>query len=120
MLDAMHAFLALGWTGLAIFCAVMLVQIAYHIYDEISALGGLLGVALFFTMWLKIHINSRQPYVGIHEYTEPKHKGKHRCENIVGELKGVHRTWKLKKAEDFDGLFASMVQEKRHEPAPIF
>lgn len=120
MLDAMHAFLALGWTGLAIFAGVMLLQIYYHIHDEILALGGMFGVVLYFALWMKYHMSSRNPYVEANAYTELDYRGRHRSENIVGEVRGMYYTWKLKKSEDSDCLFSTWVTEKQHEPTPIF
>lgn len=122
MSDALEAFLALAWTGLGIAVTFVIFQIYYLIHDEVASIGGIFGLALFFTLWLKMHLANRPIRVEKKDYTEEGHIGRHRIEsdNIVGEIRGMYGTWKRKKAEDFDGLFTDMVLEKRNNPTPIF
>lgn len=118
MHDATRALLALACTGLGIAFLVMLFQVFYHVHDELIAFGGAFGLALFFVLWLKIHIANRPIRVKPNMYTEPK-VGRHRAEGATEIIIGKYYTW-LRKKDDFDDLFTVMLTEKRAKPAPIF
>lgn len=118
MHDATRALLALACTGLGIAFLVMILQVFYHIHDELIAFGGAFGLALFLVLWMKIHITNRPIRVKANAYTEPT-VGRHQAENATEVIVGKYYTW-LRKKDEFDDLFTVMVNEQRANPAPIF